>query len=635
MNTNAVTSGTTPAATISSSVDNNCSDNNHDDGQRYIPQPGKTSYPSETVSLEDRIATEVITVTPDEMKEIILLGNFSDDIHYRVEGNLELDKCPAAALPGQLTVTGNFFLTDCFHLKHISGKLTVHDDFCVSGSTDLETLSGKIHIKGDCELKNRPNLKSLSGDLTFDGILDLTQCRKLSELPEKLTVKRSLILNDCEALSKLPDDLDVGEGLSLRRCAGLRELPGNLSALEHSLDECTNLNERPDPPCAGGDASHASCTSTGFLPDNLSIGGEVSLDGCCILTALPESIIRSDDRQREVHVDDTGLADGLYQRMSNMPPGVRFHYDMGRGNPVHEFESLQEGLDFWGELAATDAATPVLDLRPDQTDHLIEFLGRLTGTAEYQNLNTRPVLAQRVMAVMSLLAGNDQFRDDALDRLSHAGTSCDDRVILALDDLETMQLLTSAQNLAFEKDDPTELKALGWQMMILEKIKAIASAHMKTLTEVDEIEVELTFRIELGRFFKFPGSTQNMLFRECALVNDEDIARARVNIEESCTDAALEVFLAQWEPWQKFQRTQAVRPFDELEPMIVDRIDSCSLLNVKTDEMVGLGNGHYSYDGLVRSYLLDGLDPYARTPLDWSKVVKLIEAVSTPAKKED
>ncbi|WP_257265312.1 NEL-type E3 ubiquitin ligase domain-containing protein, partial [Endozoicomonas sp. ONNA2] len=575
MNTNAVTSGTTPAATTSSPVDNNCSDynhidnnhidNNHGDGQRYIPQPEKTSYPPETVSLEDRIATEVITVTPDEMKELILLGNFSDDIHYRVEGNLELDKCPAAALPGQLTVTGNFFLTDCIHLKHLSGKLTVYDDFCVSGSTDLETLSGKIHIKGDCELKNRPNLKSLSGDLTFDGILDLTQCRKLSELPEKLTVKKSLILNDCEALSELPDGLDVGEALSIRRCTGLRKLPENLSALELHLDECTGLGELPDTLCVGGNVSLDGCISLRCLPQNPFFRANLSLNGCRGLTAMPNWITElgrtNNDALREVHLFDTGLSDALYQRLSGMPPpeGMLFYYDMGRGNPVHAFTTLQEGLDFWRELASTDTETPALDLRSDPG--LIEFLGRLTGTADYQNLNSRPVLAQRVMAVMSLLADNDQFRDDALGRLSHAGTSCDDRVILALDDLETMQLLTSAQTLALEMHDPTELKALGRQMMILEKIKAIASAHMKTLTLVDEIEVELTFRIELGRFFKFPGSTQNMLFRECALVNDEDIARARVNIEESCTDAALEDFLAQWEPWQKFQRVQAVRPF--------------------------------------------------------------------------
>ncbi|MBO9495885.1 hypothetical protein J7438_17615 [Thalassotalea sp. G20_0] len=633
MDANSVTSGTTPVATTPSYADNN-----NEDGQRrpYIPQSGTACYSSETASLEYRVATEVITVTPDEMKELILLGNFSNDVHYLVVGNLALDKCPAAALPMQLTVTGSFVLTDCVNLKHISGKLTVHGDFSVLGSTDLVTLSGKIHIKGDCKLENRPNLESLSGDLTFDGGLNLAYCGKLSKLPKKLTVKASLNLNDCEGLIKLPDDLNVGQALSLRRCTGLRELPGNLFAYELHLDE-TRLVELPGTLFVRGSVSLSYCPDLRVLPANPFCGGHLYLNGCTSLTALPNWFMElgrtDDDNLREVYIFDTGLSDELRQRMYGMqqPGGVRIHYGMGRGNSEHVFESLQEGLEFWRELASTDTETPALD--PD--DRLTEFLQRLTGTADYQNLATRPVLAQRVMAVMSLLADNDQFRDDALDRLSYAGTSCNDRVILALDDLETMQLLTSAQTLAVEKHDPIELKALGRQMMILEMIKAIARLHMQKLAFVDEIEVELAFRIELSKFFKIPGSTQNMLFRKCALVEDEDIARARVNIEESCTEAALEDFLAQWEPWQKFQRQQAVRPFDELEPMTVDRIDNCSLLNVKTDEMVGLGNQHFSYYGLVNSYMLDGLHPYTRTPLDWSDVKKLIEAVPAPAKDED
>uniref|UniRef100_UPI00214756F0 NEL-type E3 ubiquitin ligase domain-containing protein n=1 Tax=Endozoicomonas sp. SESOKO1 TaxID=2828742 RepID=UPI00214756F0 len=617
MNTNAMTTGTMPLANTSSPVDNsqvdqNRLDQNNVNGQRCIPQPETASYPSATASLADRDATESIPVTPDEMKELILRGNFSNDVHYLVIGNLKLDQCPAASLPGQFSVFGDLSLTDCVNLKHISGKLTVQGDFSVSGDTGLETLSGKIHIKGDGMLKNRLNLKSLSGDITVDGQLYLEMCPELSELPEQLIVKSHFRLKACNKISKLPDNLGVGGALLLRRCTGIRELPRNLSAAELILDDCSGLSELPDGLYVRGDVSLIGCISLRALPENPFFEGHLSLKGCRSLTALPNWITELGalvgGQTREVDLSDTGLSDELHQRISALPQpeGMLFRFDMGRGNPAHKFETLQEGLDFWRELASADAETPELNLQSGQAAHLIGFFGRLTGTADYQNLATRPVLAQRVMAVMSLMAGNDQLRNAAVDRIVFGSTSCDDRVTLALDDLETMQLLTAAQTLAVEQHDPTQLKALGRQMMILDKIKAIARSHMQTLAWVDEIEVELAFRIELGKFFEFPGSTQEMLFRKCAFVNDKDIESARANIEETCTDAALEAFLAQWEPWQKFQRPLAVRPFDQLEPRPVDRIDDCPIFGEKTDKMIRLGNVHVDYDSLVKSYLLNG-----------------------------
>uniref|UniRef100_UPI0021499207 NEL domain-containing protein n=1 Tax=Endozoicomonas sp. SESOKO1 TaxID=2828742 RepID=UPI0021499207 len=537
MNTNAITTGTMLIAATSSNDDNNNIDNNHVDGQPYIPQAEAASCSSETASLEERVALEVKTVTPEEFLELFQQQSFSNDVHYRLEGDFspyfppdsperELD----LKLPRHLTVTGDLNLSECKGMRALSENLTVDGNFIICQLTELETL------------------------------------------PEKLSVGQYLTIFFCEALLRLPDNLHVGETLVVSSCRGLRELPEN----------------------------------------RLNVGGHIFLNGCTSLSALPNWIttmgLTSSGEVRRVNISDTGLSDELYQRISNMPQpeGMQFDFDMGTGNPAHEFTTLQEGLDFWRELASTDAVTPELKLSPDQTGHLIDFLVRLTGTADYKNLATRPVLAQRIMAVMSLLADNGQFRGEALYRIQYAVTSCDDRVILTLDNLETLQLLTSAQTLAVEKHDPTELKALGRQMMILEKIKTIARAHMKTLTLVDEIEVELAFWIELGKFFGIPGSTQHMLFRGCASVNDDDIASARANIEETCTDAALETFLAQWEPWQKFQRQLAVRPFDQLKPVTVDRIDDCALLGDKTDKMVGLGSVHVDYDSLVKSYLLNG-----------------------------
>ena len=160
-------------------------------------------------------------------------------------------------------------------------------------------------------------------------------------------------------------------------------------------------------------------------------------------------------------------------------------------------------------------------------------------------------------------------------------------------------------------------------MMRLDEVKRIARDHMKTLRWVDEIEVELAFQIGVRQQLRLPGSTQNMIFRGCAFVSEQDIANAVQQVNTHCSEAQLETYLAQWEPWQKYQRLQEVPSFDQLESMTVDRIDDCHICAEKTDKMVAIGGKHVDYDALVRGYLEEGMNPFTKTPLDWSSIVRL------------
>ena len=180
----------------------------------------------------------------------------------------------------------------------------------------------------------------------------------------------------------------------------------------------------------------------------------------------------SNGHTRYVYLQNTGLSDTLIDRLRiATTPGMQFHFSRRAGQPEQQFANLEQGFVFWRTLASSDSNMPELDLRQDLAADLVRYLGRLTSTADYQNQVSRPVLGQRVMALMSFLAGSDRVREDALRYISEALSSCDDRIILALDDLETLQLLTSAQRLALEKRDPRELRALGLQMMRLDEVE--------------------------------------------------------------------------------------------------------------------------------------------------------------------
>ena len=153
---------------------------------------------------------------------------------------------------------------------------------------------------------------------------------------------------------------------------------------------------------------------------------------------------------------------------------------------------------------------------------------------------------------------------------------------------------------------------------------------MKTLRWVDEIEVELAFQIGVRQQLDLPGSTQHMIFRGCADVSDQDIADAVQQVNTHCSKANLEGYLAQWEPWQKYQRRQKVPSFDQLTSKTVARIDDCVICAAKTDRMVALGAVHLDYDSLVKAYVETGKNPCTNSLMSWSDVMRLIEEKQKP-----
>ncbi|USE37116.1 NEL-type E3 ubiquitin ligase domain-containing protein [Endozoicomonas sp. SCSIO W0465] len=581
-------------------------------GQNHTPQSQAASYSSEIKPLADRSALETKSITPDEMKELILQQDYSNDVHYQVKGNLNLSRCISlTTLPNNLSVGGCLDLSSCSSLTTLPENFSVRGSLYLSYCIGLTILPDNLFVEGDLHLYHCTGLMDLPDNLFVAGNIDLSHCTSLTTVPNSLSVRGYLHLSSCTCLTALPDNLYVERGLYLIGCTSLTELPDNLSV--------------------GGDIYLTGCISLTELPDNLSVGRNIYLTDCTSLTTLPDWITRigrtSQGTIRSVYLDNTGLSDNLINRLhTTTAPDIQFHFSRSAGQSEQQFSNMEQGFAFWRDLASSDLEMPELDLRHDQATELVHYLSRLTSTADYQNQVSRPVLAQRVMALMLLLTVNDRVREDALRHINQALSSCDDRIILALDDLETLQLRHWAETLAFENRDPHELKSLGLQMMRLDVVKRIARDHMKTLSWVDEIEVELAFQIGVRQQqLDLPGSTQHMFFRGCAYVSDQDIANAVQQVNTQCSGAEFEAYLEQWAPWQKFQRLQAVPSFDQLPPKTVARIDNCIICTEKTGEMVALGDTHLDYNTLVKAYVENGKNPLTNTPLDWSSVVRLLK----------
>ena len=557
-----------------------------------------------------------------------------------VTGTLRLSGCTGlTALPEHLSVGGYLELRGCTGLTALSEHLCVGRYLDLEGCTGLTALPEHLSVGSYLELRGCTGLTALPENLSVTGTLRLSGCTGLTALPENLSVTGDLDLKDCTGLTALPENLSVRGNLRLSDCTGLTALPENLSVGgDLNLSDCTGLTALPENLSMGGDLNLSDCTGLTALPENLSVGGDLRLSDCTGLTALPNWITTlgetTEGNIRKVYLQNTGLSDTLIDRLRGVEsPGMQFYFSRSAGQPEQQFSNVVEGLTFWRQLASADSEIPELSLMHDQATHLVRYLGRLTSTADYQNQATRPVLAQRVMAITALLTGSDRIRDEAMDHIHHALTSCDDRIILALDDLDTMQLLDSAERKAFA-GNADELRELGLQMMRLDEVKRIARDHMKTLKWVDEIEVELAFQIGVRQQLALPGSTQHMIFRRCANVSDQDIANAVNQVNTHCSDDNLQAYLAQWDPWQKYLRRQEVPTFDQLPQKTVDRIEDCAISAEKTPKMVALGDDHLDYDALVRAVVEYGKNPLTNSPMDWSNVFRLTEEDSPSSLKQ-
>ena len=613
---------------------------NSDEGTRYTQPRSMHGNLSETKALENRSVIETKIITDDELINLILEQKFSNNVHYRVEGELNIIWYTGlTALPENLSVTGNLDFRGCTGLTALPEHLSVGGYLDLEGCTGLTALPEHLSVGRYLDLRGCTGLTALPVNLSVRGTLRLSGCTGLTALPENLSVKGNLRLSDCTGLTALPENLSVRGDLDLEGCTGLTALPEHLSVGGYlNLRDCTGLTALSEHLYVGRYLDLKGCTGLTALSEHLSVGRYLDLGGCTGLTALPNWITTLGEtiegNIRNVYLQNTGLSDTLIDRLREAEsPGMQFYFSRSAGQPEQQFSNVVEGLTFWRQLASADSEIPELSLMHDQATDLVRYLGRLTSTADYQNQAIRPVLAQRVMAITALLTGSDRIRNEAMDHIHHALTSCDDRIILALDDLDTMQLLDSAERKAFA-GNADELRELGLQMMRLDEVKRIARDHMKTLKWVDEIEVELAFQIGVRQQLALPGSTQHMIFRRCANVSDQDIANAVNQVNTRCSDDNLQAYLAQWDPWQKYLRRQEVPTFDQLPQKTVDRIEDCAISAEKTPKMVALGDDHLDYDALVRAVVEYGKNPLTNSPMDWSNVFRLTEEDSPSSLKQ-
>ena len=468
----------------------------------------------------------------------------------------------------------------------------------------------------------------------IEDSLHLSDDDHLTDFAGNLFVKGCLVLENCAQLTDISGNIIVGGNFSCLSSPGLSDISGKIKAGGNiRFFDCHSLASLSGNIANEGTLSFVQCSHLRSLSGIITPGAHLQFWGCTQLRALPDWITSlgatSSGATRYVCLADNGLSEASLDRLySDAGPGMFFSIitdTTGRDPRQKRFDHFQMAFAFWQKLAATDVATPAVTMLAYQERNLVTFLEKLTTTADYLNLITRPVLAQRIIATLQSVLDNEPIQDEALAIIHFAITSCNDRVILALDDLETLKLNDAALTRAIEQKDPSDLIALGTKIKRLEEIKCIARKHAAKSKEIDEVEAELAYQIAIRRYLELPGAARHMFNRMCAQITQEDINEALYQLQSNSGEQQVQEFLEIWRPWQIYQRHLTIPPFATLRQQTVEHIEECPIDLEVNDEMVMLNNTHMTYRALCKAYELTGNNPLTNTPLNWHKVVRLSE----------
>lgn len=273
-------------------------------------------------------------------------------------------------------------------------------------------------------------------------------------------------------------------------------------------------------------------------------------------------------------------------------------------------ESLAQALQFWvNETKDFSYKMPELELRDAEAD-VLNFLGKLTVTAEYKNQTTRPFLAKRVVEVFTAMQADVELRDLATGIISIGLESCGDRVISALDQIELQMKLHAVKKMEVA-DEQVALTKLANGFLLLAMIQEKIQKLLLEFPELDEIGLHLALQIRLAKCCELPVSTTTMLFSGCVGVPVATIDKAVVEIVNECTDQRKEQFRTRWQPWMECTRAHEALPAYESLPEIAKAFsgDVCAISQEPTDKPVYYNHTLYDYDQFITLYRKTGKDP--------------------------
>lgn len=207
-------------------------------------------------------------------------------------------------------------------------------------------------------------------------------------------------------------------------------------------------------------------------------------------------------------------------------------------------------------------------------DRLIEEPGSgglfrfLADFAESEDFQTYPRhYRRRVWHILEACEHNEALREQ-LFREADGPRSCDDRLLLMLNQLEVGVLAYQGLEGVPVARRESRLLHLGWQLHRLDLLDDLANNHVQRLRSagraVDEIEVRLFYRSRLAGALDLPATPDEMHFASFADVSTADLGRAQLEVLRADTAVAMLDALANRPYWQNYLRERFPERFEAI-----------------------------------------------------------------------
>nr|WP_271587248.1 NEL-type E3 ubiquitin ligase domain-containing protein [Bradyrhizobium sp. CCBAU 53415] len=182
---------------------------------------------------------------------------------------------------------------------------------------------------------------------------------------------------------------------------------------------------------------------------------------------------------------------------------------------------------------------------------------------------------QAVAEDLRQAAVRPRLREQYFELASGANASCEDRITLAWNGMQTARLNADVEEGVYD-GRLGELLEHGRVMFRLEALDGIARERVNSLrranpnAEVDEIEVYLAYQTQLRDALELRHIAPDMRFMNVSHVTEDDVARAEASVLNQEATEFPDYLAARWQPWESVMRPIAPEDYAEMQERLVD-----------------------------------------------------------------
>ncbi|PDT44309.1 E3 ubiquitin--protein ligase [Sinorhizobium fredii] len=375
-------------------------------------------------------------------------------------------------------------------------------------------------------------------------------------------------------LADLPDTLP-GTLLELEasenRLTRLPDLPAGLQRLNVENNRLTNL---PEPLPAALEWLGAGYNQLTRLPEMIPpeliwLGARNNQ-----LTSVPESLLTQAGQWSSIDLENNPLPHGVQTNLVTAMhaagyAGPQIFLPMGpvelARRPLHEvvadwlegdLETVAAWRGFANEQGARDYA---------------HFLDRLRTTVNYGN----DAFRQAVAIGLRQAVARPQLRAQYFEQASGASDSCEDRITLTWNGMQTARLIADVEDGVYD-GSLHQLLQHGRVMFRLEALDGIARETVNSLrrtdpdADIDEIEVYLAYQTQLRDTLELRHVAPDMRFLNVSHVTEEDVARAASSVRELEARGFGEYVATRWQPWERVMRRIAPASHAAMQEQLIE-----------------------------------------------------------------